>query len=184
MITWLKTEAKTHLFYIILIVMGAVMFRCWLTEHDARVQADNTVKQQAAKVADLQQQIVAVNAAAAQKVQVVTKIVQTAKTPSQVVQAVPQLTNLPLNTRVAVDNPAQVSVDALPLVQLLGQAKEDAINLKACEDTSALKDQQLVAKDVEIVALKKKPNFIHRVLGVAKAVGVGVGIGLVLGVKL
>jgi replicative superfamily II helicase len=184
MITWLKTEAKTHVFYLILIVMGIVAFRTWLSEHEQRVQAENTVKQSQQQVKDLQQQIVAVNAAAVQKVQVITKIVRDATTPSAVVQAVPELTEAPLNARVATDNPAQVSVDAQPLAQVLGQAREDAINLKACQDTSALKDQQLSQKDVQIKALKKKPAFWKRFKKTVELIGVCVGIGAALGVHI
>lgn len=180
MLTWLKQYAATHLFYIILLIGGVVAFRVWLNEHDARLKAEETVQESQAKVADLQQQIVAVNNAAAQKVQTIVKIVHDAQTPAQVVLAAPQLTDLPLNTRVAPDNPAQVSVDAQPFIQLLGQAKEDAINLKACEDTAVLKDQQLDEKDKQIATLTKKPSFFHRVLTVAKTVGIGVGIGILI----
>jgi len=184
MLTWLTTFGKTHLTYIVIILIGLIAFRSWLAEHDARQAADAVVKTEQTQIAGLQQQIVAVNAAADQKVQIVTKVIHDAKTPAQVVAVVPQLTEVPLNTRVAPDNPAQVSVDALPFLGLLGQAKEDAINLKACQDTTVLKDQQLQAKDIEIAALKKKPNFWHRMLGTAKAVGVGIGIGAVIGAKL
>jgi predicted lipid-binding transport protein (Tim44 family) len=118
MITWLKTEAKTHAFYIILIVMGVIAFRTWLSEHDQRVQAENVVKQSQQQVKDLQQQIVAVNAAAAANVAQVRTIVLKSSTPSTVVQAVPELTNMPLNARVATDNPTQVSVDAAAFVQM------------------------------------------------------------------
>ena len=184
MITWLKTEAKTHAFYIILIVMGVIAFRTWLSEHDQRVQAENVVKQSQQQVKDLQQQIVAVNTAAAANVAQVRTIVLKSSTPSAVVQAVPELTNMPLNARVATDNPAQVSVDAEPLAQVLGQAREDAINLKACQDTDALKDQQLTQKDVQIKALKKKPAFWKRVKKTVEMIGVCVGIGAALGMHL
>lgn len=173
MLTWLTTFGKTHLTYIVIILIGLIAFRSWLAEHDARLAADNTVK-------SLQQQIGAINTAAAQKVQVVTKVIHDlgpVPTPAQVVQAVPQLTDVPLNTRVVAGNPVDVEVTAQPLVQLLAQAKEDAINLKACQDVSVLKDQQ-------ITALKKKPNFWHRFLGTAKAVGIGIGIGAIIGAKL
>src|ERR1700728_3622851 len=128
MIVWLKTEAKTHLFYLIIIVIGIVAFRTWSTEHDQRVQAENTVKQSQQQVQALQTQITTIKTQAVQKVQTIVKIVHDAQTPAQIVQAVPQLTDVPLNARVAVDTPAQVSVDAVQFVQMLGQAKEDAVN--------------------------------------------------------
>jgi|SRR6185369_8652647 len=180
MIAWLKAYAKTHVFYIVLITVGWVAFHSWLQEHDARLAADSTIKQQEAQVADLKQQIVTAQQQAAQKVQVITKVVHDVKTPADAVLAIPKLTNVPLDVRQAVDNPAQVSVAAIPLVTLLGEAQTDKINLAACQQVGALKDQQLTAKDTEIAALKKKPSFWKRVTGTAKAVGIGVGIGLLL----
>lgn len=180
MLTWLEAYAKTHLFYIILIVVGVVSFRVWLQEHDARVAAENVVKQQEAVVVDLKSQIVTANQQAAQKVQVVQRVVKEAVTPSQVVASIPTLTGLPLETRQIPGNPVDVAVAAQPLMQLAGEAKTAEIQLAACQQVSGLKDQELTAKDAEIVALKKKPSFLKRVVGIAKEVGVGVGIGLLI----
>lgn len=183
MVSWLKTYGHAHLFYIVLIAVGVISFRVWLSEHDARVQADNTVKQQQAVVAGLQQQIVAVQAQATQKVQVVTKVVHDAVTPSQVVQSLPQVDTkiaADLSARVAPDNPVAVEVNAQPLMQLVGDLKTSQIELGACQQTVTLKDQQLQAKDVEIVALKKKPKLLKRIGHVFEAVGVGIGIGVLL----
>lgn len=180
MLTWIETYARTHIFYLVLIAGAVFGAHVWLQEHDARVKADSVIKQQEVLVATLQEQITANDAQAAAKVKTVVKIVHDAVTPAQVVQVAPTLTDVPLHTRLATDNPSQVSIDALPFVALLGQAKVDAVNLAACTvDLKAEKDI-VVAKDTEIVALKKKPNFFKRVLGVAKAVGVGVGIGVLL----
>lgn len=181
MLTWLETYAKTHIFYLVLIAIAVCCSHLWLQEHDARVKADGVVKQQEIVVSTLQQQIAASNAAAAAKIKTIVKIVHGAATPAQVVQAAPQLTDVPLNTRVASDNPSQVSVDALPFVQLLGQAKEDAVNLAACEVNLTDETTIASAKQTEIAALKKKPSFFKRVVSVAKAVGIGVGVGLLLG---
>lgn len=180
MLTWLETYAKTHIFYLVIIAVAVVAGHVWLQEHDARVKADGVVKQQEIVVASLQQQIAASNAQAAAKVQTVVKIVHEAATPAQVVQAAPQLTDVPLNTRLAIDNPSQVSVDALPFVQLLGQAKEDTINLAACKFELTAQTGIVAAKENEIAALKKKPKFLKKVVGIAKAVGVGIGIGLLI----
>jgi hypothetical protein len=184
MITWLQTYAKTHIFYIVLIAVGLIGFRSWLQEHDARLKADDTVKQQEIVVADLKQRIASAQQQATQKVQVITKVVHDVTTTAQAVAAIPQLTNAPLNVREAVDNPAQVSVDAIPLVSVIGQASIDKTNLETCQQVSGLKDQQLTAKDVEIAALKKKPSFWKRVTGTAKTVGIGIGIGLLLSTHL
>lgn len=177
---WLETYAKTHLFYIILIVLGAFSLHVWLQEHDARVLADTTIKQQEVVVADLKKQIATTQVQAAQKVIVVKQVVARATTPKEVVATLPTLTELPLNAQPVPDSPTDVQVAAVPLVQLAGEAKEAKIQLEACQSVGELKDKQLTAKDVEIVALKKKPKFLTRVKHVAEAVGVGVVIGLLL----
>jgi len=185
MITWIETYAKTHLFYIILIVVGVVAFRSWEQEHDARLLAEQQVKQSDAQVKTLQQQITTNTALAAQKVQVVTKIVHDAKTPAQQIAAIPQLTDVPLNTRPIVGLPdGVVAVDLAPLVAELGQCKQDAINLGACTQNYNTCQGIVSLRNAEIVVLKKKPSFWHRVSGVAKSVGVGIGIGVLLGVKI
>lgn len=178
MLTWLKTYAHTHLFYILLLVGGFITFRVWLAEHDARVAADNRVKVAEVTVASLQKQIDSIPAQTAAKVQVVTKIVHDAVTPSQVVAALPQVTDVPLQASVIPNNSVDVAVAAVPLMQLVGELKTTQIELGACQQTVGLKDQQIVAKDTEIVALKKKPKFLTRLKHVAEAVGVGIGIGL------
>lgn len=180
MLTWLETYARTHIFYLVIITVAAVGAHVWLQEHDARVKADETVKAAEVNIVSLRNQIDTSNARAAAKVKTVFKIVHDAVTPAQVVQAAPQLTDVPLDTRLAIDNPSQVSVDALPFAQLLGQAKEDTINLAACKFELTAQTDIVAAKENEIVALKKKPKFLKRIAGVAKAVGVGIGIGLLI----
>lgn len=185
MLTKFITEEKawliSHLVWIVGLAVALVLGHIALQEHDQRLIADQAIKVSEAKVSELQAQITATNAAAAQKVQTVVKIVHDAQTPAQVVQAVPQLTDVPLNTRVAIDNPTQVSVDAQPFINLLGQAKTDAINLAACQSNLTAETAIVAQKQSEIVALKKRPSFWKRVAGTAKAVGVGIGIGVILG---
>jgi len=171
----------SHTVWIAAVAIALVFGRAYIAEHDARVVADAAIKTAEANVTNLQQQIAARDAVAAQKVQVITKIVHDVATPAQAVVAIPQLTDVPLNARVSIDNPAQVSVDALPLVNILGQAKIDKTNLDACQ--ADLKSEQGIidAKQTEITALKKKPSFFKRVGTVAKTVGIGIGIGLLIG---
>lgn len=175
---------KTHAVYIALIVLLLIFGRVWLSEHDARVKAEQTVKQQQDKVQVLQEQIKAIPVQTAAKVQVVTRVVHDAQTPAQVVAAIPQLTDVPLQARVSPINPADVEVAAQPLIQVLGELKTAQVELSACQQVDGLKDQQLAAKDTEIVALKKKPKLLERVKHVAEAVGVGIAVGFVLAAKL
>ena len=184
MLTKFITEEKawilSHLIWVVAVAVALVLGHSYLVEHDARVVADAQIKVSEAAVATLQQQIAATNAAAAQKVVTITKIVHDVATPDEAVAAVPQLTDAPLNARTIPNNPIQISVDALPLIDLLGQAKIDKTNLDACTANLQSETAIVAAKQTEIVALKKKPSFLKRAAGVAKAVGVGIGIGLLI----
>ena len=78
-ITVVKTDVKTfvlsHLIWVVAISVALLMGHAWLGEHDARVKAEASIKASEATVASLQQQVATTNAQAAQKVQVITKIV-------------------------------------------------------------------------------------------------------------
>jgi hypothetical protein len=87
--------------------------------------------------------------------------------------AIPTLTALPINAQPVPEDHNKLLVDALPLLQLAGQAKEEEIQLEACQQVNDLKDKQ-------IVELKKKPRFITRIKNVAEAVGVGIAIGFLV----
>lgn len=174
----------SHLVWIIAISVALVIGHAALVEHDARVVAEAAIKASEAHVADLTKQIAATDAVAAQKTQAVVKIVHDAQTPAQQLAAVPLLSDVQLNARLlpvlSPNVPTQVAVDLAPLVQELGQCKQDSVQLTACQ--SDLKNEQAIVdlKQSEIAALKKKPSLWKRVLGVAKAVGVGIGIGVLL----
>ena len=174
----------SHLVVIVGVAIALVGVHAWLGEHDARLNSEIAIKGSEAKVSQLEQQIAATNAAAAQKVQVVTRIVHNVATPAEAIAAIPQVTDSALNARAIPNNPVQIAVDYLPLIDLLGQAKSDAINLAACTSNLTAETSIVAAKQTEIVALKRKPSFWHRVGGVAKAVGVGVGIGFLIAGKV
>jgi cell division protein FtsB len=176
-----KHFAMAHIMWIAIAVVSLFALHAWVGEHDARLLANQQQKISEAQVKDLQAQIVAVNAAAAQKVQVIAKIIHDVQTPTQAVTVIPQLTDVPLNARVAPDNPTQVSVDAVPLVEVLGQCKIDKTNLDACQANLKSETEIVAQKDLEIKALKKPKSFFKRLTDTMKAVGIGVGIGLLLG---
>ena len=176
-----KHFAMAHIMWIVIVAVSLFTLHAWVGEHDARLLASQQQKISEAQVKDLQAQIVAVNAAAAQKVQTIVKIVHDVQTAPQAVAAIPQLTDAPLNARVAPDNPAQVSVDAVTLVETLGQCKIDKTNLDACQANLKNETAIVAQKDIEIKALKQPKSFFKRMTGAMKAVGIGVGIGLLLG---
>jgi hypothetical protein len=164
---------KTHVTYLVIITICVLCGRAWLQEHDARLLATEQQKVSEARIKSLEAEKEAIRSEAAQKVQVITKIVHDAKTPEQVVSAIPQLTNVPLNTRVLPDLPGAVAVDAQPLIEFAGQCKIDRTNLDACTKELDLTKQQSTEKDKVIVAIKKKPGFWKRVGATVKTAAIG-----------
>ena len=171
---------KTHVFYVVLIAAGLIFVHYWQAEHDARVAADAQVKTAQTSIANLQTNIAATNAAAASERAALVRALSAIKTPAQAVAAIPTISTVPLNSRVAVDNHAQVSVDAVALYTELNQCAQTTVALNSC--TVDLKNETAIVaqQQTEIVALKKKPKFLTRVKHVFEAVAVGVGIGVLL----
>lgn len=180
----IKTFLLSHAIWIVAILVALVIGHIALQEHDARVLAEAQIKTSEATVKNLQDQITATNAQAAQKVQTIVKIVHDlgpAPTPAQVVTAVPQIVgDIPLNARTIPNDPVDMSVAALPFLQFVQEAATDKINLAACKSDLTNETAIVTAKNVEITALRKKPSFFHRLTGIAKTVGIGIGIGILL----
>jgi hypothetical protein len=184
MITWLETHGKTHLFYIILIVAGVAGFRTWLSEHDARVDAERQVKQSQQLVKSLQDGIASRDADLSKRQQVVVRVVHDVASPAQAVAAVPLLVtpqqDQDLQTKVAVDDPKAVEVQAVPFAQLLGDYKLETQENQTCQ-ADLVDEKKIVTEDEAVIkALKKRPRFWRRVGGVVKEVGLGVLAGFVL----
>jgi hypothetical protein len=172
---------RTHVFYVVLIAVGIIAFHSWSQEHDARIVAESQAKAIEAANATLQSQIASSDALAARTIAALKAQRAQVTTPAQAIAAIPDVSTLPLNSRPAVDNPVQVSVDATALYNELNQAKQDAVSLNACV-TARTADEEIIKNDKqEIVVLKKKPAFWHRVGSTLKIVGIGIGIGVILG---
>lgn len=175
---------RVHLGYIVLILIAAiathVIFATWRAEHDARLVSEVKVHAAEDQVKSLQQQMQDRDAATAQQISALRRQADAVKTPTQAIAAIPEVSNVPLNARVLPDNPMQVGVDAVPLFQELSACREQSVTLGACQ--ANLKDTQsvVVQKDAEVVALKKKPGFWHRLGSGAKKLAIGVAVGLVL----
>jgi hypothetical protein len=186
MLTFIKNEKTwliSHLVWVVAVAVALVIGHVALSEHDARVKAEASIKASEATVASLQQQIATTNAQAAQKVTVITKVVHDlgpAPTTGQIVAAIPQLTDAPLNARTIPGDPTNISVAAFPLIQVLQQAATDHVNLGACQ--SDLKNETAISaqKDAQIAILKKKSPFLTRLKHGAELVGVGLALGLLL----
>ena len=158
---------KTHTFYLAIIIALFVFGKAWVDEHDKRVVAEAAQKQVLQSSQDaitlLGKQIAATNAQALSDRTALVRARAATRTPAQAVAAIPALSSLPLNARIAPDNPTQVSVDALPLYQELNQCAQDRVTLGACQ--SDLKAETAIATQqvIQIAALKKKPSLTKRI---------------------
>jgi hypothetical protein len=167
---WLKANAGKHIEA--LIIAGALVFfgRLWLQEHDARLQADAADKTAETTIASLQKQQTQVTQAAKIQVVQLQAAAQAVQTPAEAFKALPEVEPVPLHADTLPTEPERATVDVLPLYQTLNACKQDAVNLAACTTTLDLEKRITTQKDVEITALKKKPNFFHRLGKVAKVV--------------
>jgi len=172
---------KTHSFYIVLIVLGAFGFRAYLQEHDARIVAEQVVKASQTAIQGLQEQIKATDAAAAVQKQQIQAKVKAVATQQQAVSAVPDLSSLPLNTRPVPGDPTSVEVAWAPLIQQLGQCRQDAVDLTACKSDLTSEKGIVAQQDNEIKALKKKPGFWKALKHDAKLIAIGGAVGALLG---
>ena len=185
-LTYLKTTASAHLLIVVLALVGVLLFRSFMAEHDARLQADAAVKTAQTAIAGLQAQQQTVTKQAAAQVIVLKQEAAAVTTPAQAVVAL-QTPKADISAEVAPlavqglpDAPSRVSVSALPFFQELTTCKADAVNLGACTTKLDLQGKIDEQKDVEITALKKKPGFWNRVKTTAIDVGIGVAVGYAL----
>ena len=170
---------KTHVFYVVIILVGVIAFRSWLAEHDQRLAAEQVAKVAEANVATLRNQIATSDAAAAQTIASLKKKATTVKTPEQAITAIPDVSTLPLYAT-ASPQAGFVQVDALALYTELNQCTQDRTALGACQVARAADEKIIEQKDNEIAAYKRPRSFWHRTASTLKAVGIGVGIGFVL----
>lgn len=175
---------KTHLVYwfgaIVLTALLWCGFTAWRAEHDSRLIAETKIAAAEQTVSHLQADIATITADRDAHLAALEKQRKTVTTPTQAITAIPDLSNVPLAPRPVPDEINRVSVDALGLFTELNACKQTEIKLDACTQTAAKTADILKEKDVEIVALKKKPSFFKRVVATLKSVGVGIGIGVAL----
>ena|SRR5208282_5078218 len=171
----------THLVWIIALAVGFYGFTQWRYEHDNSAAKAAQLQVAQANIANLQAQIVANDNQAAQKVQVITRIVHDAQTPAQVVAAIPTLTDIPLNARTIPNDPVDVEVAAVPLIDLIGRFAADETNLTACRSDLTAEKAIVVQQQTEIIILKRKPPLKQRLIHAAKVGGTILGIGILIG---
>jgi len=179
-LTWLKTNAGSHLLGIALVAVGLLGFRAYLAEHDARLIADGEIANAQTVIAGLQAKQADVTKTAATAVKVLQKTAAQVKTPEQAVSLMPEVTTVPINAVITPNEPGRATVDALPLYTDLNQCRQDAVSLQACQDVAELQKAVDAQKDVEISALKAKPSFWKRFgksLKIVGCAGAGAAVG-------
>lgn len=177
LINYLKTSASKHVFGLVIAAGIVLVGYSWITEHDARILAEQTVKQSQDRIANLQQQSEAIQKAGDAVVAKLKAQRESVKTPTQAIAALPSVSPEPLSPAALPDAPSRVAVDAVPLFQTLNQCKECSAELATDNAELAIDKEVQAEKDTEIKALKKKPAFWHRVARTAEVIGIGAAIG-------
>jgi hypothetical protein len=155
-----------------------------LREHDARILADQHVKESAARVVDLENQVKGKDAEMSSKLAALKKIRDAVKTPAQALAEIPKLTDVPLNVRPLPDSPSEVAVQAVPLFQDLAQCKDTSIRLSACTAKLALQSQITGEEKGQVTALKNRGgSFWQRFGRGAKVIGCAAGGGAIGGLS-
>lgn len=177
----LPSHTGIHLFYLALVIVLGVMAHVWLSEHDERLLAEQTVKVSKQHEADLEAQLKALSSVTAAQVKAVQAKVATVKTVPQAIAAIPELSNLPLNARPIPSMPDDVAVNAVALTQELGACRTDRIELGSCQQAIVLKDGIIAEEKTQIAALTAKPKFWHRVGSKLKNGSILISIGILVG---
>jgi hypothetical protein len=171
---------KFHLVYLIIFAILALGTREWISEHDLRVRAEDSIKASEAQVKSLQQQIADRDTAAQKAQQVIVKVVHDTTTPAQAVEAMPEVVNAPLPKPATLDATGDMVIpppDVIPIFDQLADDKLARSQLATC--TADLTDEKSIAaqQTAQIAVLKKKPSFIKRLGHDLKLVGTGAVIG-------
>lgn len=172
------TYLKTHVWYLVVIVVLLLAGRSWITEHDARLLAEQ-------KAALDEQQIKSIQAEAALQVAAIEKEKAAIRTPQQAVPVIqafdPALRPVAPTTTSEGPQSLEVSVDSVQLAKDLESCRIDRVNLAACQKQSQLQQD-------EVKVLKKKPGFWKRLGHDLKTAAIGVavyeGTRIALGGKL
>jgi hypothetical protein len=192
---YLQSSFVKHLLFVAALVAVFIVGRSWLQEHDARLNAEATVRNAQTAIVSLQAQKADVAKTAQAQVVILQREAAAVTTAPQAVAALPtvEAPGVNIHAEALQDAPAtattpavegRIAVDAVPLYQELNVCKQDAVKLDACTKELAIGEAIGKQKDIQIVALRAKPSFWHRVETAAKiggAIAAAGGIGYVAG---
>lgn len=198
-------RTRIEIVVLILTLAGcATLFRAWLAEHDARLRAEASAKQEQLAIADLQKQRDSLaradrqrDATAEATIAQLKAQAAAAKTPEQIARWLPKEIPLPkpLTVRVppaTAQNPSPPAIaavpeeDLAPLRDFVLQAKTCAValpaaqaDLSSCQEQLRLAGEQLSASERESAAWKRaaKGTFWGRLKRGAKWFAIGAAAG-------
>lgn len=205
----ISTRAKIECVAVILaVLLAGIGFHEWMLEHDARIKAETSAKQDQGTIADLQKQRDTLTAAdkqrddaAAAAIATLSRAAASQTTPKQIAAWLPKEIPVPQPITVQVPtttpaNPAPPAIasipeaDLAPIKDLLVQAKtcslelpEAKSDLSSCQAQLKLAGEQLSAAQNEAASWKKaaKGTFWGRVKHDVKWFGVGAAAGAIAG---
>lgn len=157
------------------LLLGLAMLSA-IREHDARILAEQTVKESAARVVTLEQTVKDTDAKGKAAIKALQKRAAEVKTPAAAITALPEVTEAPLAPKPLPDAPSAVQVEAVPLYQELSRCKQTGVQLGTCQDKLDLSAKIIAEKDEQIQALSKPKGFWKRFGTTMKDVGIGVAI--------
>lgn len=115
-------------------------------DKDAQHEVDylnDQIKSRDGQLSALKDQAAARDKQTQAQIAAIAKLINQPKTPEQVIQSLPVVTDVPLNAR-TIPNSAQIAVDAQPLFTGFAACKQQSLSLDACKQD--LVDQKKVAE--------------------------------------
>ena len=165
----------------------------WLSEHDDRTRLETMLKAQNETIAKLDAQMNQRDQQTAQLVQQIQQMAAKVRTPTQAVQALPSVVDLPKPIYIDIpkdkegkplpDAPSSVVIpkeSVVPLFQELAKCKQQATELDGCQATVAdlkAKSATLQSERDQAVAVVRGGTFWTRVKRNAKWLAIGAAIG-------
>lgn len=167
----------------------------WLSEHDDRTRLEATLKAQSETISKLDAQMSHRDQQTAQLVEQIQKMAAKVRTPTQAVQALPNVVNLPKPIYIDVpkdkegkplpDAPSSVVIpkeSVVPLFQELAKCKQQSTELDGCKATVAdlkTKSTTLQSERDQAVAVVRGGTFWTRVKRNAEWLAIGAAVGAV-----
>jgi hypothetical protein len=169
------TTKAIHVLYLSLFAVSLLIGSVFLREHDERIISEANYKSAQDAIHSLQEQKKTSDDTFTRQTNAIHTAALRVHTPQQAIRAIPDVTNLPFRSI-----GTSVSVEAVPFYQAMAACKEQYVQLQQCQSDLGFEYKISGEQQKQIIILKKKPKFMHRVLSVVKYVAIGMGVGLLI----